>query len=240
MPSSRFWGVSWDSSKGKWQACYTARDGRTIKIGRFDDEEAAALAVNKATRDAGLEGERNMNAIDAAGKPMPKPPGRFNPTPKADKSHVVQPDPTVKYRGVSWHARNRRWQAYYNPSPGKTVFINFFDTPEEAALAVNAAIRRAGREGQCSLNPVDETGLPVPYRGKRRSGAVAPAAASPPPPNCMICLDPTTVTLTCDHAMCEECMKNLALSKNQHPTRSCRYVIHCPMRCEVWTERVLA
>ena len=86
MPSSQFWGVSWDSSKGKWQACYTARDGRTIKIGRFDDEEAAALAVNKATRDAGLEGERNMNAIDAAGKPLPKPPGRFNPTPKKDKS----------------------------------------------------------------------------------------------------------------------------------------------------------
>ena len=42
MPSSQFWGVSWDSSKGKWQACYTARDGRTVKIGRFDDAEAAA------------------------------------------------------------------------------------------------------------------------------------------------------------------------------------------------------
>jgi hypothetical protein len=42
-------------------------------IGYFDDQEAAALAVNKAIIDAGLAGVRRMNEIDADGMPVPRP-----------------------------------------------------------------------------------------------------------------------------------------------------------------------
>ena len=42
-------------------------------IGYFDDQEAAALAVNKAIIDAGLAGVRRMNEIDEDGMPVPRP-----------------------------------------------------------------------------------------------------------------------------------------------------------------------
>ena len=41
-------------------------------IGFFDEEEAAARAYNEAIRDAGLEGKRRMNAVDATGALVPK------------------------------------------------------------------------------------------------------------------------------------------------------------------------
>ena len=58
---------------------------------------------------------------------------------------------------------------------------------------------------------------------------------------CPICLDPTTTTLECGHAMCEPCMGNLAVSQGQTVTRSRRrVVIQCPLRCLAPTEWVLA
>ena len=57
----------------RWRATYN--DANTVKrhIGYFDDQEAAALAVNKAIIDAGLAGLRRMNEIDADGMPVPRP-----------------------------------------------------------------------------------------------------------------------------------------------------------------------
>ena len=58
---------------------------------------------------------------------------------------------------------------------------------------------------------------------------------------CAICLDPTSVTLVCGHAMCEECMGRLAVFQGQTVTRfRRRVVIRCPLRCDAPTERVLA
>ena len=57
----------------RWRATYN--DANTVKrhIGYFDDQETAALAVNKAIIDAGLAGLRRMNEIDADGMPVPRP-----------------------------------------------------------------------------------------------------------------------------------------------------------------------
>ena len=57
----------------RWRATYN--DANTVKrhIGYFDDQEAAALAVNKAIIDAGLAGLRRMNEIDEDGMPVPRP-----------------------------------------------------------------------------------------------------------------------------------------------------------------------
>ena len=70
-----------DSCSTAWRSRYTHRwratynDANTVKrhIGYFDDQEAAALAVNKAIIDAGLAGVRRMNEIDADGMPVPRP-----------------------------------------------------------------------------------------------------------------------------------------------------------------------
>ena len=84
------------------------------------------------------------------------------------------------------------------------------------------------------MNAVDATGALVPRACSRKG-------KRPPLPICAICLDPTTVTLVCGHAMCEECMGRLAVFQGQILTRSRRrVVIQCPLRCLAPTERVLA
>ena len=70
--SSRFWGVTWHRKDKKWRASYYDADGKSRSVGYFDDEEEAARAVNKAIRDAGLEGRRKTNAVDATGALVPK------------------------------------------------------------------------------------------------------------------------------------------------------------------------
>ena len=110
-------------------------------IGRFDEEEEAARAYNKAIRDAGLEVKRHINAVDATGALMPRKYGSV-------RSAVVAPDParapaetSSKFWGVSWDKNGRRWMATYNDATGKKRWIGLFDTQEAAAHAVNAAIR---------------------------------------------------------------------------------------------------
>ena len=142
-----------------------------------------------------------------------------------------------KFWGVLWDKSSRRWKAEYRDAEGKKRYIGRYDTQEDAAHAVNAAIRRAGLEGLRNINPVVDGQLvpkpPGAHNKKRRRDE--PAAT------CTICLDPTTVTLVCGHAMCEECMGRLAVFQGQTLTRSRRrVVIQCPLRCLAPTERVLA
>ena len=63
---------------------------------------------------------------------------------------------------TAWDKRKRRWAARYRDADGKTRTIGYFDDQEEAAHAVNAAIRRAGLEGRRKTNPVDADGRVVP------------------------------------------------------------------------------
>ena len=170
LTSSRFWGVTWDRRRKKWQARYTDADGKDHHVGYFDDEEEAARAHDQAIRDAGLEGRRRMNAVDATGALVPR---EF--TIRCDRSAVVAPDPsraptapTSKFWGVSWAKRWRRWQAKYTDANGKQRQIGYFDTQEAAAHAVNAAIRRAGLEGRRKTNPVVDGQL-VP-RARKANG----------------------------------------------------------------------
>ena len=91
--SSRFWGVSWDRGRKKWLAYYKDADGKHRHIGYFEDEEEAARARNKAIRDAGLEGRRKTNAVDATGALVPRvTPHTSKPR---DRSAVVAPQPRM-------------------------------------------------------------------------------------------------------------------------------------------------
>ena len=182
---------------------------------------------------------------------MPKrsgAPSRFEQD--RNRSAVVAPDParapsatSSKFWGVLWDKSSRRWKAEYRDAEGKKRYIGRYDTQEDAAHAVNAAIRRAGLEGLRYINPVVDGAL-VPKQpgtptrmnyGSKKRRRDEPAAT------CTICLDPTTVKLVCGHAMCEECMGRLAVFQGQTLTRSRRrVVIQCPLRCLAPTERVLA
>ena len=82
---------------------------------------------------------------------------------------------------MTWNKQRRRWQAQYTDANGKLRFIGLFDDQEQAAHAVNAAIRRAGLEGRRQTNPVVDGQL-VPRvchrNGKRRREEAAPATPS--------------------------------------------------------------
>ena len=73
----------------------------------------------------------------------------------------------MKFWGVVWDKNRRRWLAHYKDATGKTRNIGYFDTQEEAAHAVNAAIRRAGLGGRRKTNPVVDGQL-VPRAWKKR------------------------------------------------------------------------
>ena len=57
---------------------------------------------------------------------------------------------------------------------GKTSYIGVFHTQEEAARAVDAAIRRAGLEGQRNTNSVDANGPLVPKYSAAHYSAAQP------------------------------------------------------------------
>ena len=169
-----FWGVTWFRRDKKWQAYYYDADGKRHHIGLFDDDEEAARAVNQAIRDAGLETKRRVNAFDATGALVPKAPGAHN---ARDRSAVVAPDTaraqtetTSKFWGVTWNKQARRWRANYTDANGKTRFIGNYDTQEDAAHAVNAAIRRAGLQGKRKTNPVVDGQLVPRKRTKKANG----------------------------------------------------------------------
>ena len=61
-----------EDSAGLWAARYRDANGKTRTIGYFDDQEAAALAVNAAICRAGLTQRRPTNPV-VDGRPVPRP-----------------------------------------------------------------------------------------------------------------------------------------------------------------------
>ena len=116
---------------------------------------------------------------------MPKRSGApTRPDQDRDRSGVIAPDPTAtmsKFWGVTWNKCRGRWMAYYKGANSKNRTIGYYDTQEQAAHAVNAAIRRAGLEGRRKTNPVVDGQL-VPRERKitkkRRREEAAPATPS--------------------------------------------------------------
>ena len=73
-------------------------------------------------------------------------------------------------------------KAGYRDANGKNRHIGLFDTQEQAAHAVNAAIRRAGLEGKRRTNPVVDGRLvprarKAPKKRRREESGVANAPA---------------------------------------------------------------
>jgi len=68
----KYWGVAWDRRKRRWRASYVDGTGRRRVVGFFDDQEAAAHAVNAAIRAEGLAARRHTNPV-VDGRPVPRP-----------------------------------------------------------------------------------------------------------------------------------------------------------------------
>ena len=55
-----------------WRVRLCLAGGGREHVGYYADDEKAALAYNKAVSDAGLAGVRELNRVDASGRPVPK------------------------------------------------------------------------------------------------------------------------------------------------------------------------
>ena len=145
--TSRFVGVHWSSSEGKWKAnvwVRTAEGRKKTSIGTYDDEEQAALAYNAYVRRHGLGNK--INPVDANGKLVPKA------------------KPKSRFWGVSWAADRSKWRARYRDgsTPPKNVGVGYFSDDEVAALEYNKAVRDNGLESIRNVNRVDASGRPLP------------------------------------------------------------------------------
>ena len=59
-------------SKAKRRGANPRKIAKKKHVGYYADDEKAALAYNKAVSDAGLAGVRELNRVDASGRPVPK------------------------------------------------------------------------------------------------------------------------------------------------------------------------
>jgi hypothetical protein len=134
---SNYRGVSWDKSTHKWQA-QIQYDGKLHHLGRFEDEEEAARAYDRAAR--AQHGEKAQLNFPAEGESGSRK--------------------SSKYRGVAWCKRNNKWTAQITYD-GKRHHLGSFEDEEEAAKAYDRAAR-AHKEEQAQLNFP-----PKQLRGKR-------------------------------------------------------------------------
>lgn len=113
--SSKHRGVCWCKTRKKWMAGISI-DGKTVNLGTFETEDAAAEAYKEAA-DAKSRGDFLSYAMK-------------NGRPLLDK--------TSKHRGVSWHKSQQKWRAMVRVD-GKRIYLGFFETEAEAADAYRQA-----------------------------------------------------------------------------------------------------
>lgn len=118
-----FTGVVWNSRAKAWRAMIR-HDGKHIFLGYFNSPEEAGEAYKRAAKE--LFGE-------------------FYCPPEIQTVEIEKTQQAVRtqnksgYRGVCWAERSKAWRAAITVN-GKRIYIGFFQTPQEASAAYEAAL----------------------------------------------------------------------------------------------------
>lgn len=132
--TSRFKGVSWDKNTSRWLAQAVIR-GRNRRLGVFDDEVVAARAYDAVA----LATWGDLAATNVSLGLLP-------PLTIDDCLFVLRPlhIKTSRYRGVSYHKRDRVWRANIQVCR-RCIAIGSYQSEDEAAIAYDlAAVRLHG------------------------------------------------------------------------------------------------
>jgi len=123
--SSKYKGVSWEKWSGKWRANIRNK-GKTIFLGRYDNEDDAALAYNKAAIEI-FGGHAYQNVI-----------GKDNSVEEINVGKCLKPRKkngmSSNYRGVCTINNSKSWVSQIKKD-GKKYYIGSFQTEIEATRA---------------------------------------------------------------------------------------------------------
>jgi hypothetical protein len=133
--SSRFRGVYWDTRSGKWIPKLRVQ-GVEKYVGRFDDDEAAARAYDKAAIEHGLLNQLNFDDYDL-------------PTALPAPQRAIS-----QFRGVSWPKTSRKWIAQLKVQ-GAEKCLGCFDDEEAAARSYDKAAIEHGLMDQLNFDDYD-------------------------------------------------------------------------------------
>ena len=122
--SSHSKGVSWTKAARKWEA-HVTNNGKLTHWGNFDDEEEAGKSYDVVA--ARFKAHLNFPAAVSSGAHVPEK--RIS-----GSSH---------FKGVSWHKRSHKWEAFIQKH-GKQAHLGNFEDEIEAALACDVAAARFG------------------------------------------------------------------------------------------------
>jgi hypothetical protein len=133
--SSKYEGVTFNKIMNNWLATISV-DGKTRYIGRYDNEEEAAIDYARAAfkYKAGIAGVERKQAFIDLTDVSPQSPIKSN-----------RSGGSSKYQGVSFKKQAKKWQAtmYIN---GKQHSIGYYDEEEEAAIDYARAVFKYSAE----------------------------------------------------------------------------------------------
>jgi hypothetical protein len=149
---SKYRGVTWNKIRNKWRA-QIKHDGKPHSLGHFEDEEEAARAYDKAARaQHGKKAQRFHMRLNFPTK-------NEQAAEEAKQQRWTKcGEAGSKYRGVSWHKSNKKWQAQIRYD-GKEHFRGYFEDEQEAARAYDKAARaQCGEKAQLNFPVEGESG----------------------------------------------------------------------------------
>ncbi|CAE8613985.1 unnamed protein product [Polarella glacialis] len=133
--TSRFRGVAWDGSTGRWQVTITDRSKhKQLWLGYFDDDATAASVYDcAAMRIHGSGAKLNFPG---------RAPTQLDEGIVEARFEALSQQKSSIYKGVSWNRSTGNWRAFMKLA-GVSKHIGYFHSEVEAATAFDLAFRKS-------------------------------------------------------------------------------------------------
>jgi len=145
--SSNYFGVSWHSGKGKWQAQFK-HEGFTRWCGAYSKELCAARAINRKCDEYGIPHKNpGIGAEDTTVMQVAVESSDDDEIFTVTKRQFsrMKGKGSSKYLGVSWYAKNGKWRAQFRVE-GEIIWCGWHTSELDAVRAINKKCDELGIE----------------------------------------------------------------------------------------------